>query len=299
MSDKFMKKRLIKIFTPIFLIGIILFLITNNFICTPSGLAPEFKNIKETEILKFNFDSLWVSIVALAENKNDFEIDIENLAVSIIHQNDTLGYAERKEKWRLKSLETGNVQFNAVLGTKKILEIISSDEDSLHLKLIGSADANLGLITLPVDVDLSFIIAIKEQIAKSIKQDTESNKIITIISAGLKSKSFGESIVEIDFKINNPYGIEFTVINYPSKISINGIEAGTGNIDDVIMVNSKGNESKGKIRYTLSNSKTFASLFGSLFSRKLEYETEGQLLIDIMGFNIEFPYSMKGVLVKI
>jgi hypothetical protein len=115
----------------------------------------------------------------------------------------------------------------------------------------------------------------------------------------LQGKSLGESIVEIDFKIDNPYGIEFTVINYPSTISINGKEAGTGNVDDVILVNSKGNESRGKIRYTLSNSKTFASLLGSLFSRKLEYETEGKLLIDIMGFNIEFPYSMKGVLVKI
>ena len=294
-----MKRRLIKIFTPIVIIGLILFLITNNFLCTPSGLAPEFKKIKGTEILKFNSDSLWVSIVVLAENKNDFEIDIENLAVNIIHQYDTLGFAERKEKWIIKSHETGDVQFNAVLGTKKMLEIISYDKDSLHLNLIGSADANLGLITLPVDVDLSFVIAVKDQIAKSIKQDTESDKIITIISAGLKSKSFGESIVEIDFEIDNPYGIEFSVINYPSKISINGGEAGTGNVDDVIMVNSKGNKSKGKIRYTLSNSKTLASLFGSLFSRKLEYETEGILLIDIMGFNIEFPYSMKGVLVKI
>ncbi len=143
------------------------------------------------------------------------------------------------------------------------------------------------------------IIKIMTEIAKSIRQDTESDKIITIISAGLKSKSFGESIVEIDFKIDNPYGIEFTVINYPSKISINGKEAGNGNVDDVIMVNSKGNESKGKIRYTLSNSKTLISLFGSLFSGKLEYETEGKLLINIMGFNIEFPYSMKGVLIKI
>ena len=294
-----MKVRFIKIFTPIVVIGIILFLITNNFICTPSGLAPEFKKIKGTEILKFNSDSLWVSIVALAENKNNFEIDIENLAVNIIHQNDTLGFAERKEKWIIQSLETGDVQFDAVLATKKLLEIISSDEDSLKLILKGSADANLGLITLPVDVNLSFVIAVKDQIAKSIKQDTESDKIITIVSAGLKSKSFGESIVEIDFEIDNPYGIEFSVINYPSKISINGSEAGTGNVDNVFMVNSKGNESKGKIKYHLSNSRTISALFGSLLSGKLEYETEGVLLINIMDINIQFPYSMKGVLVKI
>jgi len=294
-----MRGKLIKIFTPIVAIGIFLLLITNIFICTPSGLAPEFKEIKETEIHKFNSDSLWISIVISAENKNNFEIDIENLIINIIYKNDTLGFAERKEKWIIRSLETDDVKFKAVLGTEKMLEIISSDEDSLKLILRGSADANLGLITLPVDIDLSFIIAVKDQIAKSIKQDTESDKIITVVSAGLKIMSFGESIVEIDFKIDNPYGIEFSIINYPSKIFINGKEAGTGNVDDVIIVNSKGNESNGKIRYTLSNSKAFASLFGSLFSRKLEYETEGKLLIDIMGFNIEFPYSMKGVLIKI
>jgi len=294
-----MRGKLIKLLIPVIVVGILFFLITNNFICTPSGLAPEFKEIKETEILKFNSDSLWVSIVVSAENKNDFEIDIENLVVNLIHHNDTIGFAERKEKWIIKSLETGDIQFNAVLGTEKMLEIISSDEDSLQLNLKGSANANLGLITLPVDVDLIFIIAVKDQIGKSIKQDTESDKIITIVSAGLKGKSFGESTVEIDFNIDNPYGIEFTVINYPSKISINGGEAGTGDVDDVIMVNSKGNKNKGKISYTLSNSRTISSLFGSLFSGKLEYETEGILLINIMGFNIQFPYSMKGVLVKI
>jgi hypothetical protein len=294
-----MKGNLIKLLISIILVGMLFFLVTNNFICTPSGLAPEFKEIKETEILKFNSDSLWVSIVVLAENKNDFEIDIENLVANLIHHNDTIGFAERKEKWIIKSLETGDVQFNAVLGTEKMLEIISLDEDSLQLKLKGSAEANLGFIALPVDVDLSFIIAVKDQIGKSIKQDTESDKLITVVSAGLKGKSLGESTVEIDFNIDNPYGIEFSVINYPSKISINGSEAGTGDVDDVIMVNSKGNKSKGKIRYTLSNSRTISSLFGSLFSGKLEYETAGILLIDIMGFNIQFPYSMKGVLVKI
>jgi LEA14-like dessication related protein len=294
-----MKGKLIKLLTPVIIIGILLFLITNNFICTPPGLAPEFKEIKQTEIIKFNSDSLWVSIVIIAENKNDFDVDIKDLLVNIIHQNDTIGSAGKDEKILLESFETGEVEFNATLGTEKMLALISSDEDSLKLDLVGSAIANLGLISLPVDVDLSFVIAVKEQIAKSIKQDTDDDKIITIVSAGIKSMNLGESNVEIDFKINNPYGIEFSVIDYPSTIFINGSEAGTGNVDNIIIVHSKGNESKGTIKYQLSNSKTFASLFGSLFSGKLEYETEGILLIDILGFNIQFPYSMKGVLVKI
>jgi hypothetical protein len=290
---------MIKFLLPV-IVGItLLFIATNRFICTPTGIAPEFKEIKKTEISRFNADSLWVSIVAIAENKNNFDIEIEDLLVNIIHQNDTLGYALRKDKWELGSLKSGEIQFNVVMESKKILNLLSIGEDSLKFDLTGSTKADLGLITLPVGVDLDFTIAVKEQLGKLVQSDIDNEKIIRIKSAELKKLSLDKSIVEIEFKIENPYGIEFSVINYPSKIFINDKESGSGNINEVILVHSKENESSGMIKYQLSNTKVFTSLFGSVFSGQLDYRTEGDLLIDILGFNIQFQYKTKGVLVKL
>lgn len=294
-----MNKRMVKILF-FSVVGIFLLLVAaNKFVCSPSGLAPEFKEIKETKITNFNSDSISVTIIASAENKNDFEIEIEDLFVNIIYQNDTLGFASRKDKWEIESLQTGDIKFSSVLNTKKVLKIISDDQDSLQLNLIGTAKADLGIIILPVNVDLSFVIPVKEQVAKSVRQDTEDDKIITINSAGLKSLGVGKSVVEIDFEISNPYGIEFSVKDYPSKIFINGKEAGEGNVEEAITVFQKGNTSGGSINYKLSNTKTFTSLFGSLLTGKIEYETSGDLTIEILGFNIQFPYKSKGVLIKI
>jgi LEA14-like dessication related protein len=294
-----MNSRMIKILL-LFVTGILLIVMTTNrFFCSPPGKAPEFKEIKETKITNFDSDSISVTITAVAENKNEFDIDISDLYVNIIHETDTIGYANRKEKWKIGPYETGDIQLNSVFGTKRALKLISDDKDSLQLNLLGSAIADLGLFNLPVDVDLSFTVQVKEQIAKSVQQDTEDDKIINIVSAGIKKFGFGESEVEIDFEINNPYRIEFTVNEYPSVIFINGKEAGEGNIDTSITISMKGIKSNGVIKYKLSNTKTLSSVFGSLFSGKLEYEANGILQIDILGFNIQFPYKTKGVLVQI
>ena len=74
---------------------------------------------------------------------------------------------------------------------------------------------------------------------------------------------------------------------------------GEGDINEEIVVRKKGEVSKGKITYNLSNTKTLTSLFGSFFSGKLEYETKGNLILNILGYDIKISYTKKGVLAKL
>jgi len=288
-----------KFLLPAFLVAIIIFLVINNFICSPGGLAPEFKEIKKSKIVDFNSDSIKINITAVAENKNDIKIEVENLNVTVMHGNTALGFAERKEKWEIEASDIGEIQLSSSLDTKKILKIISDEPDSIDLTLVGNAEADLGLITLPVDIDIEFSIDVKEQLARTIKNDTDDDKIIKISSAGFKNLKLGGSAVEVGLEIQNPYGIEFTVEGYPSKLFIGGSELGEGDVSEKIIVKQKGEVSEGKITYNISNTKTLTSLFGSFFSGKLEYETKGHLILNILGYNIKIPYSKKGVLAKL
>ena len=288
-----------KLILPTILLVFVIFIATNKFICSPSGLAPKFKEIKKSKIVKFNSDSIWIEITANAENRNNFKIEIENLNVNVMQENLSLGNANRNEKWQIEAKETGEIQIHTALDTKKILKIISDEPDSLQLKLIGTADADLGLITLPVNIDIDFTIPVKEQLAKTIQEDTENDKIIKISSAGLKNLNLGGSTVEIGFQIQNPYGIEFSVEGYPSTLFVGNKNLGEGDINEEIVVRKKGEVSKGKITYNLSNTKTLTSLFGSFFSGKLEYETKGNLILNILGYDIKISYTKKGVLAKL
>ncbi|GBD89138.1 late embryogenesis abundant protein [bacterium BMS3Abin03] len=278
---------------------ILLFIAVNNFLCSPSGFAPEIVGVKKSEIIEFNNKEIKLSIIVSAKNKNDFNINVEDMFVYIVNNTDTIGNAERKEKFSIESRGTADIDFSSMLITDKILKLLSEGIDTLNLKLIGNATANLGFISLPVDIDVMFKVMVKEQLAGAIERDTKDSKIIEVKSAGLKKLSLGESVVDVEFVIMNPYGIEFSVKEYPSTIFINGKESGSGNITGEIQVKKTGTGSAGIVSYKLSNSKTLTSLFNSLFSRKLEYETVGNLLINILGYDIQFPYRMKGVLIKI
>ena len=288
-----------KLILPAILLVVVIFIATNKFICSPSGLAPKFKEIKKSKIVKFNSDSIWIEIFATAENRNNFKIEIENLNVNVMQENHPLGNANRNEKWQIEAKETGEIQIHTALDTKKILKIISDEPDSLQLKFVGTADADLGLITLLVDIDIDFTVPVKEQLVKTVQEDTENDKIIKISSAGLKNLNLGGSTVEIGFQIQNPYGIEFFVEGYPSTLFVGNKNLGEGDINEEIVVRKKGEVSKGKITYNLSNTKTLTSLFGSFFSGKLEYETKGTLILNILGYDIKIPYTNKGVLAKL
>lgn len=285
-----------KLILPAVLFVVIIFIATNRFICSHSGLAPQFKEITKSKIVDFNSDSLWININAIAENENSFKIEIENMHAYILQDEISLGKANRNEKWEIEADDTGEIQIHTVLDTKKILKIISDEPDSLHLKLVGGADADLGLITMPVDIDINFSVPVKEQLSRTVQEDTDNDKIIKIKSAGLKNLNLGGSIVEIGFEIQNPYGIKFSVESYASTLFIDGKELGEGNISKRIEVKKKGEMSEGKITYKLSNTKTLRSLFGSFFSGKLEYVTKGNLIIKILGYDIKIPYTKKGVL---
>ena len=281
------------------LIFLVLFLIVNLFLCSPTGLAPEIVRVNTIKIIDFNHDSLKLSITAKSINKNDFEINIANLSLNIICEGDTIGEARRDDPFTIAPLDTADLVFIANLLTKNILKLSSKAEDSVALNFIGSAKSDLSIVNLPIGINLNYTFNLKENISETLKNDVEHHKIIAVKSAKLEELSWNESVVEIDFDIKNPYGLEIFIKNYPSKILINDYTAGEGNIAGEIFVQPKGKITNGLIVYELDNIKTIATLIGSIFNRKLEYETDGILSISILEYDITFPYSFKGELVRI
>ncbi|RKY94594.1 MAG: hypothetical protein DRQ13_08050, partial [Ignavibacteriae bacterium] len=210
-----------------------------------------------------------------------------------------IGFAKKDEWVQLNALDTAAVNFYATFNIQKVIKSASVNNDSLNLRMLGTANADLGLFTIPVDIDLEYSLNIKENISQLVEKDVQIEKLIKLKGGKLKSFSSSESVVEVEFKIQNPYGVDFTVVGYPSTIFINDKEAGSGDIKNTIEIEKNGEEIKAVSVYKLDNVKTISSLFGSFFTGKLIYKTTGTLLIEILGYKIQFPYSFNGELIKI
>jgi LEA14-like dessication related protein len=293
-----MKKRMLKISISAVTIIILLILI-NRFWCSTSGIPPELVSVDEIKIEQFNADSINLNVFVIVLNRNNFKVDVSDFYANILHYQDTIGFAKKNEMIQLNALDSAAVNFYASLNTKKFIKSVSDKDDSLNLRMIGTANADLGLFTLPVVIDLEYSFNAKENISQLVERDVQIEKLIKLKGGKLKSLSTSESVVEVEFKVRNPYGVDFIVEGYPSKIYINDKEAGSGNIKTAINIKKKGGGIKAVSVYKLDNIKTITSLFGSIFTRKLIYKTTGVLLIDILGYRIQFPYSFNGELIKI
>ncbi|NNG27124.1 MAG: hypothetical protein HKM87_06330 [Ignavibacteriaceae bacterium] len=278
---------------------IILILLISRFWCSTSGIPPELVRVEKIEVEQFNADSINLNVFVTVLNKNNFKIDVSDLYAYILHNQDTIGAATKDEMVQLSALDTATINFYAFLNTQKFIKSVSNKSDSLKLRMLGTANADLGLFSVPVDMDLEYTFNVKENISQLVERDVQVENLIKLEGGKLKSLGTSESVVEVEFIIQNPYGVDFEVEGYPSKIFINDKEAGKGNIKTAIIIEKKSDGIKAVSVYKLNNIKTITSLFGSIFTRKLIYKTTGILLIDVLGYKIQFPYSFNGELVKI
>ena len=278
---------------------IIMFLMVNHFWCATSGIPPELVEVEKIVIEQFDADSINLDVFVFILNKNNFKIEVSDLYANILHNQDTIGFAKKDEQVQLNALDTAAVNFYASLNTEKFIESVSAKNDSLKLRMLGTANADLGLFTVPVDIDLEYSLNIKENISQLVERDIQIENLIELKGGKLKSLGTSESVVEVEFKVQNPYGVDFTVKGYPSIIFINEKEAGSGDIKNVIEIEKNGKNINAVSVYKLDNVKTITSLFGSIFTRKLIYKTTGTLILEILGYKIQFPYSFNGELIKI
>ena len=293
-----MKKTMLKILISTSAV-IIAFIMVNRLWCSNSGIPPELLRVEKIEIQHFNADSMNLNVFVIVLNRNNFNIDVSDLYANILHNQDTIGFAEKNEMNQLNALDTAAVNFYATLNTQKFIKSVSNKSDSLKLKMLGTANADLGLFSIPVDIDLEYTFNAKENITQLVEKDVQIEKLIKLEGGKLKSLGTSNSVVEVEFKVRNPYGIKFKVTGYPSKIFINEKAAGNGDIKNTIEIEKNGKDIKAVSIYKLDNIKTITSLFGSIFTRKLIYKTTGTLFLEILGYTIQFPYSFNGELIKI
>ncbi len=293
-----MKNLMIKILIAAAAIVTLLFL-TNRLWCSGSGIPPELIEIKKIEIQNFNADSINLYVTVKILNKNNFQIDVSNFAANILHNNNSIGTAKQNDMIHLNALDTAEVSFYAAFFTKSFVNSVGTESDSINLKMLGTAEADLGLFSVPVDIDLEYKLDVKNNISRVVEKDVQLENLIKLEGGKIKSLGTSESVVEVEFKVKNPYGIDFTVEGYPSKIFINEKEAGSGDIKSKIEIKRKSENISAVSVYKLDNFKTITSLFGSIFSKKLTYKTTGILFLDILGYKLQFPYNFNGVLIKI
>lgn len=267
--------------------------------CSPSALSPEIKGVKDVQIESIDNEHVKLKVTVLAKNKNNFSVNVKDIFVYVLFNSDTIGVASSSASITLPSDAETDINLKTDFITAKLAPLLNDNTDSIKFSLKGKLNAEVAYINVPVDIDVPFTFSLKDNLYKTIENDSQKEKIISIQSASLQNIGLSESTVIIDFLLKNPYGVSCKLKNYPSQIYINGKYSGDGDIVNAISISEKNDSVSGSFLFQLDNFNSASSLLGSLFSRKIEYETRGVLYLEILNYEIKLPYNFKGVLIKL
>ncbi len=209
-----LKKYLI-IFT-IAMVLILIYLLIFTPLFSTKNFVPEIKEIKNIELKEINSDSLSLVITSLAENKNNFSVDIDKIYLNIVYKTDTLGNAVKSGKISLKPKDSTDVIFDINLNTLKVVKLFKEELDSIELNLMGKISVNLLGINFPLYVNIPFKFSLKNNLYKTVERDANSDKIITVQQGRLIELRLNESLVEVNFLLKKP--IRYSIYAYRLSI---------------------------------------------------------------------------------
>lgn len=261
-----------------------------------SIISPDIKEVKNISIKKITNSNIELTVKILAENSSLLGYDINKMSLEVIHNNDTIGTIKRDTIISFPSRSQTVFELPISLYTEKVAILLEKEIDTIKLNMIGNASIKLLFLDFDKKINIPFNLPLKKSIFNSVQEDTNKEKIIEIKDAKISKLGLRKSQLLIDFKLSNPYDIDFTLLDYPSEVYINGNYSGQESLAYPISVDSINKVNDGTFVFDLDNFETISSVIGSILTRKIEYTTNGFLEMKILNHKVKIPYSFNGVI---
>jgi hypothetical protein len=92
----------------------------------------------------------------------------------------------------------------------------------------------------------------------------------------------------------NPYGLAYTLNDFPATVYLNNKYAGTGNLRSPIQMREETYKAEGDLIFTMDNWKTVISTLPSVLSQQVKYRIKGDLKLCISEMDACRAFSYEG-----
>jgi len=267
--------------------------------CANKEMMPTIQEVREVTLTSISEDTLSFKVRLLVKNGNDFEVSVHSIRAEMHYKDTAFGTTRYDAPISIPSNTSSEIEFPVTIAAQQIQRLLSSGDDTLNILVKGTAIATTIFSETPVDLEMEYPLPLAAEILQGIEEDALTDKLFRIENARLKSLGLSQSVLLLDFTVVNQYGLNFTLRNYPNTVSINGNNAGSGVLESPIEVMAGDSLIQGKMEVTLNNFSSITSVFGSIFSGKLTYTTEGILELLLFGHPFSVPFRHTGTLLKL
>jgi len=197
------------------------------------GVMPKFSKVQSVRILRIENDNAYISLVLEVENHSPVPFSIISSDLSVFDANQHLGRVLIQNNARVSGNSSSIIKFQLGIPLNKINEINQKNQEKLYLQLQGTCDLKmLGInkkVMINQELSLLFSKMIEEYVFR-IFQNAVYNE-----NASLNPYTTPKTLL-LPLTFRNESGVNVNIISMESKISINQLQCGSGNISNAFLL---------------------------------------------------------------
>jgi len=283
---------------------------------------PVFERVNEVELIDLNPDYARVDLSIVISNPNWYGITVKKLEVEITDTSSVkLGNIVMTQPLKIKKHAADTVYFEILMETRKVTKLVSHSAPKVEFLVKANALAKVFgiskrikiqqkqsinftqilakiLPSIPSDIDIPTIIADKKRkvVVQSPPKPTSPIKvdIFKVMKTSITDVGLKETDLTVKFIMLNPYGLSFTIRDFPSEVWINDKLAGKGKLAKPIIFDENVYQAEGQLVFTLNNFNSILLASKALLKKDMDYRVNGTLMVEGFGAKISKPFKFKG-----
>ncbi len=283
---------------------------------------PVFERLNEVTLRDITVDNTGLDLSLVIHNPNWYSITVNSLKVDV---SDTaaqkMGDIVMTQPLKIARHASDTVYFEIQMETRKVTRLLSHSAQNAEFIIKADARAKVFgigkrvrmekrqsvnftqileqlLPSIPEEITIPTIVADKKRKVVVSSRPNKSSPvqadIFKVLKTSVTDVGLKESDLTVKFQLLNPYGLSFTIRDFPSDIWINDKYAGKGKLARPLAFTENIYQAEGEMVFTLNNINTLGLAAGALFKKDMDYRVKGTLQAEGFGLKIAKPFRFNG-----
>ncbi len=260
--------------------------------------SPKIERIHDVKVVSIDPDKIRLELSLSVLNPNRYKLNLNEMNVALLNKNrEQIGTASLNRAVMIPSRKSNSLDFSITLDTRPTVKLVNYSDQKVFVYIAGKGSGKVLGSKQQFDFEEPYEIDIREQLQKALATfKANGDDIFKIKRSYLGKVGITETQVLVDFIVMNPYGLKFTLADFPANITIGKAETGSGNLDKTLTFDEKVYSREGTMIFKVNNLKAIYNIAKGAINGEVSYRVDGQVKINAYGIDIQQPYSYKDLI---
>lgn len=260
--------------------------------------SPKVEKIHDIKVVSIDPDKIRLEISLSVLNPNRYKLKLNDMDVALLNKNrEQIGTASLSRAVEIPGRKASALDFDITLDTRPTVKLVNYSDQKVFVYIAGTGSGKVLGTRQNLVFEEPYEIDIRDQLHMVLSTfKANGDDIFKIKRSYLGKVGITETQVLVDFIVMNPYGLKFTLEEFPANITIGNAESGTGDLDKALSFDEKVYSREGTMIFKVNNLKAIYNIAKGAINGEVSYRVNGKVKINAYGTDIEQAYSYKDLI---